>query len=298
MTLKHHYHIAVPTAFHQNEDLNLEATFAHIQYLNKLGIKSVLVGGSTGEQHSLSLNEKFELIDYLSSLQVDSDFEFIFGVSSIRQVEAQQLALKISKVPQISAILIGYSPYVLPTQKEALSYTTAIIEAANKQAIIYNNPLRTGFDLSIDSYMELVNNQLVVGIKEAGDPRKVLQLNEAINRPLHYFAGGEEDLKQKIGLGYNALSSIAGNLFPNEVKCWFDSLLANENTQYDDALKYKIDKLFEQSPLPLIKNEISKIENIDFGICRSPIGNECSPEKYHLSSEVYFFETLGTDSGR
>ncbi|EIB6520136.1 dihydrodipicolinate synthase family protein [Enterococcus faecalis] len=94
MILTNNHHIAVPTAFHKNEELNIKATLEHIQHLNKLGIHSVLVCGSTGEQHSLSLNEKLELIDHLSLLKVGSDFELIFGVSSIRQVEAQQLAKK------------------------------------------------------------------------------------------------------------------------------------------------------------------------------------------------------------
>lgn len=273
MTLINNYHIAVPTAFHKNEDLNIKATLEHIQYLNTLGIRSVLVCGSTGEQHSLNLNEKFELIDHLSSLKVDSDFELIFGVSSIRQLEAKQLAEKISNIPQISAILIGYSPYILPTQKEALHYTISIIEKANKQAIIYNNPLRTGFDLSIESYKELINSHLVVGIKEAGEPKKVFKLNEVINEPLHYFAGGEKGLEQKIDLGYNGLSSIAGNLYPNEVKQWFDSLLANETNENYHLLKEKILEIFEKSPLPFIKNEISKKENINFGVCRTPLGN-------------------------
>ncbi|KAF1295104.1 dihydrodipicolinate synthase family protein [Enterococcus sp. JM4C] len=274
MTLMNNYHIAVPTSFDKNEDLNIEATFAHIQYLNKLGIQSVLVCGSTGEQHSLSLNEKLELIDHLSSLKVTPDFELIVGVSSIRQIEAQQLAAKISKVPQISAILIGYSPYILPTQSEALHYTTSIIEAANKQAIIYNNPLRTGFDLSIESYKSLINNHLISGLKEAGDPKKILELKDVIDRPLHYFAGGEKELEHKINLGYNGLSSIAGNLYPNEVKQWFDSLLKNELTHDYHSLKNKIDKLHEKSTLPFIKNEISRTEKIDFGICRTPLGDQ------------------------
>lgn len=273
MTLTNNYHIAVPTAFHKNEELNIEATLAHIQHLYKLGIHSVLVCGSTGEQHSLSLSEKLELIDHLSLLKVDSDFELIFGVSSVRQVEAVQLAQRINKTPQIAAILIGYSPYVLPTQKEAVHYTNTILEAANKQAIIYNNPLRTGFDLSVESYKNLINHHLILGIKEAGDPRKVLELNKAIDKPLQYFAGGEKELEQKIKLGYNGLSSIAGNLYPIEVKQWFHSLLTNETTQDYHDLKRKIIKIFENSPLPFIKNEISKTENINFGICRTPIGN-------------------------
>ena len=193
MSLTNNYHIAVPTAFHENENLNVDATLEHIRFLKKLGVNSVLLCASTGEQHSLNLSEKIELIESLESL----DFEILFGISSIRQIEAKQLASKISRVPQISSVLIGYPPYILPTQKEALNYTTTIIERVNKQAVIYNNPLRTGFDLSIQSYKDLINNHYISGIKEAGNPQKISELNEVIDSPLIYFAGGEKDLEKK-----------------------------------------------------------------------------------------------------
>ena len=57
MRLKHSYHIAVPTAFSDNEELNIESTIKHIQYLSKKGVKSVLVCGSTGEQHSMTVEK-------------------------------------------------------------------------------------------------------------------------------------------------------------------------------------------------------------------------------------------------
>ena len=59
------YHIAVPSAFYDNEDLNTEATLQHIQNLYDQGVKSVMVCGTTGEQHSLSLAEKLQLFESL-----------------------------------------------------------------------------------------------------------------------------------------------------------------------------------------------------------------------------------------
>ena len=50
--LVNEYHIAVPTAFYDNEDLNTEATLQHIRNLYDQGVKSVMVCGTTGEQHS------------------------------------------------------------------------------------------------------------------------------------------------------------------------------------------------------------------------------------------------------
>jgi len=58
-------HIAVPTGFYEDESLNIQGTISHIRDLYKQGIKSVLVSGTTGEQHSLKLQEKIELINAL-----------------------------------------------------------------------------------------------------------------------------------------------------------------------------------------------------------------------------------------
>lgn len=57
-SLNHSLHVAVPTAFDHAERLDTKRTIAHILQLQKQGIKSVLVCGSTGEQHSLTLTEK------------------------------------------------------------------------------------------------------------------------------------------------------------------------------------------------------------------------------------------------
>lgn len=272
MRLKHSYHIAVPTAFSDNEELNIESTIKHIQYLSKKGVKSVLVCGSTGEQHSMTVEEKIHLIDHLSKINFSEDFELIFGVSSIRQIDAQKLADKVNKVPQISAILVGFPPYLLPSQKEAVNYAETIIKAASKPTIIYNNPARTGFDMSIDSYKYLLNNDLVIGLKEAGDPQNVVELKKILSPDFYYFVGGEKELQNKINLGFNSLSSIAGNLYPLEVKQMFDSFLLGKHEDYS-ILQKNIDILHSQSLLPYLKQEISIKEKIDFGVCRSPLGN-------------------------
>lgn len=56
-------HIAVPTAFFEDESLNVQGTISHIRDLYKQGI--VLISGTTGEQHSLNLQEKIEIINSL-----------------------------------------------------------------------------------------------------------------------------------------------------------------------------------------------------------------------------------------
>ena len=272
--LKEGFHIAVPTAFSQDESLNVQGTIEHIRYLFNQGVKSVLVCGSTGEQHSLNLKEKLTLLKAVSKEEdLITNMEILFGVSSIRQVEAVELAQAVRET-KIAGILLGYPPYLLPSQEDALRYSEKIIEASSKPTIIYNNPKRTGFDLSVESVIQLSKMEKVIGIKEAGDKARVKQLKEYVKDDFHYYAGGEIDLEDKVKQGYNRLSSITGNLYPTEIKNWFFYLLEGHQSLKNESeeINVLIDKVFIGSPLVNLKKGINE-KGIEMGICRSPIGN-------------------------
>jgi len=273
--LKEKVHIAVPTAFHEDESLNIKGTIAHIQSLYRKGIRSVLVCGSTGEQHSLTLTEKMEMLNaLLMEEELMQEMEIIFGVSAIRQKEAVELAKRIQPT-KIAAILLGYSPYILPTQEEALLYAKKIIDASKKPTILYNNPKRTGFDLSLESIIQLSGLDLVIGLKEAGSINRVPSLKKEIcDKPFYFYAGGEMQLEEKISLGFNRLSSIAGNVYPLQVKQWFLNLLSHETitAQEKQEIDIILEELYTESPLVNIKNSIND-KGIPMGVCRSPLGN-------------------------
>lgn len=273
--LKETIHIAVPTAFFADESLHVQGTIDHIKNLYKQGVKSVLVSGSTGEQHSMTLVEKFELINGLEMEEELMDhMEIIFGVSSIRQKEAEELAKKIRDT-KIAGILLGYPPYVRPTQEEAIVYSERIIDVCNKPTVLYNNPNRTGFDLSAESIIHLSEHELVVGVKDAGNEEKMQQIKNRLNRSHFYFyAGGELDLENRVSYGINRLSSIAGNIAPIEINQWFHNMLAKkkmteqENIQIDAIMK----QVYEGTPIVNLKKMLNQ-KGVSIGICRSPIGN-------------------------
>lgn len=273
--LREKFHIAVPTAFHQDESLNIESTIAHIKRLQNEGITSVLVSGSTGEQHSLSMSEKLELINRLNAEEtLLNEMEILFGVAAVRQKEAEKIAIKISDT-NLAGILLGFPPYVLPTQEEALTYAKTIIHLSQKPTIIYNNPKRTGFDLSIESIVELSKHELVIGIKEAGAKEKVDQLKRKIKRKdFYYYAGGEQELAEKIALGYNRISSIAGNIAPQMIRQWFFDLLEQNaiDPRTQEEIQSILHQVYQGSPLVNIKNYLNGM-GLDMGICRSPLGN-------------------------
>lgn len=272
--LKEKFHIAVPTAFNQDESLNIELTIGHIENLYKKGVRSVLVCGSTGEQHSLSLEEKLLLLQAVNKTRLIDEMEIIFGVSSIRERDAVKLAEEISKT-KIKAILLGFSPYILPAQDEALSYAKKIIEKAKKNVIIYNNPRRTGFDLSVQNAAELLKENSVIGLKEAGDPEKISHLKELVgDRELLFYAGGEVGLEEKIRLGFNCLSSILGNIDPIFIKDYYELLCSNVPVPEikKEKMRKLVGEIFLDRPLVKIKKSLNSERN-SIGICRKPLGN-------------------------
>lgn len=268
-------HVAVPTAFFEDESLNIQGTISHIRDLYKQGVKSVLVSGSTGEQHSLNLQEKMELIKAIElKEELINNMEIIFGVASVRQKEAEELAEKIRHT-KISGIMLGYPPYVIPTQEEAVVYSKRIIHLSNKPTILYNNPKRTGFDLSENSIIQLSKIDSVFGIKDAGNQEKVERIKNSLHRnDFYFYAGGEVNLEEKVLHGYDRLSSIAGNISPTEVTQWFQKMLMKQKLSKQESEKIEniMEKVYQGNAIVNLKKIINR-KGISMGICRSPIGN-------------------------
>lgn len=265
------YRIAVPTAFFQNEELNIPATMQHILYLQKQGVSSVLVCGSTGEQHSLTLEEKLQLIEAIEHMDLPEDFEILFGVASIRQKEALLLAQAVNRTTKIAGALVGFPPYILPSQQEAKKYMYALASIIAKPIILYNNPKRTGFDLAIDSVNELIQIPQVIGLKEAGDYHRIAQVILP-ETPFDFYAGGEIHLPEKVAAGFTRLSSICGNLYPKEIEQWFQTLLHGEKQGL--LQQSALDDVLHGNVLPALKKAISEKEQIAMGVTRAPLGNE------------------------
>ena len=249
--LVNEYHIAVPTAFYDNEDLNTEATLQHIRNLYDQGVKSVMVCGTTGEQHSLTVAEKLQLLKSIDAATfLPDDLEIIFGVASIRQKEALQLAEKVNASAKINGVLLGFSPYILPSQKEARLYVEAIAKVIEKPIILYNNPRCTGFNPELDTFAELIRLPNIIGIKDAGDSARIPELISVADKKIYVYAGGEIDLDKKIALGANRLSSMAGNLYPSEVEAYFTDLLRGRADKIKNAgIEEKIHNVFSDNPI-------------------------------------------------
>ena len=268
------FNVAIPTAFDPDESLNTGNTLKIIEKLYEKGVRSMLVCGSTGEQHSLSLDEKLQLLQALESAGLPDDLQLLFGVAGIRMTDVLSLARALSAAKSIAAIMLGFPPYLRLSQREALLYARHIIAATQKPVQLYNNPARTGFDLSVESTVSLAANPLVISLKEAGDIHKIRKLRPAITKPFSYFMGGEAGMITKLDAGFDAISSIGGNLIPEAIRDMINAWHAGDThaaRQRNDAIMAALAPLYDaDSLLPVLKKQLNE-KGIPAGICRRPL---------------------------
>lgn len=259
--------VAIPTPFQEDESLYLDGFKPIVEYLAENGIDSLLVSATTGEQNSMSIEERIQIIDFFNQ-QDFKHVELMFGVSATTTKNAIKLIERLED-SVFDSILIQFPPYILPTQEQAMSYMNELLEQTTKHVVLYNNPLRTGFELSADSFHTLMNQKHsnLVGMKEESDVRRLK--NTTLPDDFIMFAGGDVNLTEKILNGCNGLSSMVGNVYPKEIQTFFSDLVANKPVNLQ-KINQLIDEVTRGHAIVNIKNHYNTL-GIKVGRCRSPI---------------------------
>lgn len=260
-------HVAVPTPFYPDEQLHVEGFAPILSHLTAHDIDSMLICGSTGEQHSLTIEERIRIIAYFNE-QAFPTVDLLFGVAAVRTADAVRLTQALED-SVFSSLLIGFPPYVLPTQQQAVHYVEELLRHTHKPVVLYNNPPRTGFDLHTDALHELVTRhpQQIVGIKDVSDIRRHQQA--VWPSSFLWFAPGDKALADRISHGCNALSSIMANVYPAETKQAFADLLAQRPVDLAE-LERRVQETYRGQPVVQVKKHYHKLGMID-AVCRAPL---------------------------
>ncbi|MFP7737530.1 dihydrodipicolinate synthase family protein [Priestia aryabhattai] len=261
------FNVAIPTPFRDDESLYLEGFNSIVRHLTDNAIDSLLVSATTGEQNSMSIEERIQIIDYFNEQKFEN-VELMFGVSATRTRDAVRLVKKLEE-SVFDSILIQFPPYIQPTQQQAIFYINELLQHTTKNVVLYNNPFRTGFELSAESLKTIINQKHsnLVGMKEESDANRHNNTNLPDNFIM--FAGGDVNLVEKIMNGCNGLSSMVGNVYPQEIKQIFNDLLMNKPVDL-----WKINDLINEVTSGQAIINIKKHYNslgIKVGPCRSPI---------------------------
>lgn len=183
------------------------------------------------------------------------DFPLYAGVSAFRTKDAIKLA-KAAADNHYQAIMLGFPPYRIPLQSQALAYAKDVCAAVPDTCVFaYNCPQCTGFDLAVDTFVEMVSQiPNIHGIKEVGNSSSVPAILEKTPRPVTALTGFDLCIVPQFKMGYSCITSMAANVFPETMRKIVDSVKSGD---YESAL----------SELATVEQAMTLIEKNSFSPC-------------------------------
>ena len=160
-----HVTVALNTPFAKDGSVDVEAVKAVSRYFRDKGVKQMYVCGSTGEGFLLDTEER-KLVAETVVNEVGQDMNIIVHVGCV---------------------------YYRPSEESVYQHWTEITKAADLPFFIYNIPQLTGFNLSMNLFNRMLENDRVAGVKCSSDPAQdVLRFKLAGGKDFIVFNGPDE----------------------------------------------------------------------------------------------------------
>ena len=216
------YSVAMVSPFDEAGDFLPGCVQPLVRHLVAAGAPGLLVSGSTGEQHCLSIDERCDLYQ-LARDAAGPPVRVYAGVAAMKTKDAVRLALAAAS-SRVDGIMLGFTPYSKITQRDAEEYAKTVAAAVPDTPIfLYNNSGRQPFNLEPATFVRIVEAAPNChGVKEVVNSRvpefRRAVAASAVERELAFFSGSDAAfLAQHEDFGFNGLTSVAGQVFTSEM---------------------------------------------------------------------------------
>lgn len=208
--------VALVTPFKEDLSIDHEALANIVNYNIDGGTEYLVICGTTGENVTLTKQEKKEVVATISKAN-NGRVPMVLGIGGNNTIQVIE-EIKSTDLSKIDAILSVSPYYSKPTQEGIYQHFKAIAEASPIDIILYNVPGRTSKNIEVETTLRLANNfKNVVAVKEAGN--NMAQYLELIkNKPEDFLIiSGDDDLALGVTLAGGAgVISVIGQAFPKE----------------------------------------------------------------------------------
>eukprot|EP01044_Picomonas_judraskeda_P000215 COSAG03_NODE_9_length_23924_cov_40.675690_3_plen_397_part_00 len=216
------FSVAMVTPFDEDGEFQPGCVAGIVSHLVSAGAPGLLISGSTGEQHCLSVEERC-LLYKLARDAAGPAIKLYAGVAAVKTKFAVELA-KSAQASQMDGIMLGFTPYSKISQRDGAAYAIAVAAAVPDTPIfLYNNSGRQPFNLEPSTFVQILQAAPnVSGVKEVIDDR-VPQFRAAVraaglSQDLAYFSGSDGAvLAQFTAHQFNGLTSVVGQLYTAEM---------------------------------------------------------------------------------
>jgi len=215
------------TPFTSDEELDLEALRANVDYYIESGVHGVVVGGSTGEFTSLSFQEHKKIIEAVVD-EVNGRVPVIAGTGACFTRRVIELTKYAKDVGADGAMIIPPF-YTKPNENELYEHFKNIAEAVDLPIMLYNNPWTSKVDMQPTLIAKLSEIDNILYVKESsGDVTRVWKIINLTKGKMTVFCGTDNLALESFLMGAKGWVCVAANIFPKHTSRLYE-LACKEN---------------------------------------------------------------------
>lgn len=276
---------AVITPITAEGKFNEKAMRKLVNYLIDGGIHGLFVVGTTGEFYGLDPVEKREIFQVVMD-ETQGRVPVYGGTNGITTRESIALT-QIAEDCKLDAVSVLTPMFISPSQEQLITHYQAIAANTSLPVLLYNNPPKTGVNLTAATVAKLAETPNIVSIKDSSGDLTLTAEYIRLTRDCEDFnvLVGRDTLIYG-ALCYGAAGSIAscGNVAPRLCADIYDKFIAGD-------LKGSLEAQFTLAPLriaftigtfPAVIKESLEMLGIEAGPCMAPVGPMTEPERDKL----------------
>ena len=276
---------AVITPITAEGKFNEKAMRKLVNHLISGGVHGLFIVGTTGEFYGLTPDEKREIFQVVMD-ETKGRIPVYAGTNGITTRESIALT-RIAEECKIDAVSVLTPMFISPSQSQLITHYQEIAASTSLPVLLYNNPPKTGVNLTPATVAKLAETPNIVSIKDSsGD---LTQTAEFIR-----LTRDRDDFNVLVGrdtliygaLCYGAAGSIAAcaNVAPRLCADIYDKFVAGD-------LKGSLQAQFTLAPLriafgigtfPAVIKESLELLGIEAGPCMDPVGPMTAEEREKL----------------
>lgn len=211
---------AVTTQFRADMSVDLEATGKVISTLVSEGVSGFVIGGTVGENTSLSRAERVSLLEVARDA-AKGKVPVICGVAEYTSQLACEYAREAKNVG-VDGLMVLPAMVYSAKPRETLEHFQSVAKATDLPVMIYNNPFIYRTDVTPEMLGELAKIDTIVAYKDSsGQTGRIVDVRNMTGDRFIPFCGLDDVLIECVALGCVGWVSGLSNVFPREGETLF-----------------------------------------------------------------------------
>jgi len=263
---------AMVTPFDKEGKINEAVLRRLVNFLIEAGVHGLFPVGSQGEFYALDREEKKKVMEIVVD-EANKKVPVYAGTGAITTKESIYLT-RMAEDIGVDAVSVITPFFISPDQNELYEHYLAIARSTNLPVLLYNNPGRTGVNLSADLVARLSEIDNIVGIKDSsGDMTLTSEYIRRTDDSFSVLSGRDTLIFGTLLHGGKGSIAATANVVPKLVVEIYEAYMRGdiERARQAQTELVPLRLAFNLGSFPVVIKDALKLIGIDAGSTRAPV---------------------------